>query len=1163
VPVVVRVLGPLEVVCDGRPVVVQGGKERRLLVSLALQAGSFVSSDRLIEALWDGPPPASAAASLRVLVSRVRKALTAAGTHQLIETGPGGYRLIADHVDSAQFEELATRGRRELTDGQFDAASATLTRALQLWRNEQLPEVGTRYLQDESERFAELKLTVLEARITADLARGRHADAVGELAMLCPAHPLREDLWGQWITALYRCGRQADALQAMRDLRSALAENLGIDPSPALRALEAMVLSQDPELLAPKPPQAAVRQALPAALDIGERVALAGRDVELQMLTAAWTDACLGKSGTALVSGDAGIGKSRLLRELARSVGNGAGVVLHGRCDPELAIPCQPFVTCLAEALAASPDQVLTDVGPRKLGELARIVPDVLQRQPDLPAPLKADPDVERYLLFGAAASLLSALARTGPVLIVLDDLHWADRTTLQLMTHLTGLNLGSLLIVGAHRDSERADGPLVEMLSTLHRNAAATRVTLRGLTPEQGQTVMATIVGSEPDDTAVDLVHRVHGETQGNPFYLTELLRHLLETDVITRLPDGRCTVRAAPNPADLPNSIREVLRARLARLGEQAASALSVAAVIGPEFDTDLLATASAPDEDSLLDLLEAAQRAALIQPDHTAGRYRFAHVLVQHTLYVDLSPARRTRAHARVAAGMETLGGHEPGELAHHYLAGMTAATTDKAVHYARAAGEHALAVSAPNEAARWYSAALNALPPPRDDIRHARVQLDLGIAQRQADDAGYRETLLSAAHTAHRFGADDLLVDAAIAVHPGGFSILGQIDSEKVTILETALEVAAPNTPKRARLLAALSGELTWHPDHHRRIALANEAVSVARRSGDDLALYEAISYPGPANWVPETSEERVRLCREALRLADRANDPVARIDAVGMLAPYLLEQGAADRCESDLDSAAEVASEFREPLFRTMLQLTRCSLTIVRGDLELAERQAGELLSSAPDNVDAQEGHSELIGIIRWHQGRLSEALPHLRAALNRLPSLPSRWAEVAFAEAVGGDPDVAKHLLNDAAENDFDIFYGPIWLGCLCTWAAVAAEVGDTRAAAVLYSKLAPWPDLFGTTGPIPVHGVSHALGRLAALAGDFNSAVRHFELASKIHHRMGAPFYAAETALYHGGTLIETQPDRARTLLTDALQIARRQGYGDVERRAARALLS
>ena len=443
----------------------------------------------------------------------------------------------------------------------------------------------------------------------------------------------------------------------------------------------------------------------------------------------------------------------------------------------------------------------------------ARLTPSVVDRRPGLPAPVVADSDVERYLLFGAVGSLLTAQARRYPVMVVLDDLQWADRPTLQLLRHLAGLPLGRVLLVGVHRDSERPVGPLVEALGALPGQAAVTRITPRGLTVSQAVALMASTAGREPDESGGALAGVLHRETDGNPFYLMEMFEHLLETGIITDLPDGRCTATVEGTEVGLPVSIRDVLRARLSRLGPETALVLSDAAVIGQEFDIDLLAGTTGLDGDHVLDLLEAAGRTALVAeaPDQP-GRFRFAHALVQHTLYRDIGAARRTRAHARVAAAMEHLGGHQPGELAYHFLAGVTPATAGTAIHYARAAGERALAASAPHEAARWYSAALNTLAPPRDDAEHVRALLDLGVAQRQAGHSAYRDTLLTAAHTAERIGRDDLLIEAALASNRGGFSSLGQIDAEKIAVLETALAIM---------LLAPIAASLIQRPVSRQR------------------------------------------------------------------------------------------------------------------------------------------------------------------------------------------------------------------------------------------------------------------------------------------------------------------------------------------------------
>jgi DNA-binding SARP family transcriptional activator len=516
--VAVHVLGPLEVVCDGRPVVVSGGMECRLLVRLALQAGRVVPLDRLVEALWDGEPPASAETSLRVLVSRVRKALRAGGAGHAIGTRSPGYVLGADvEVDVARFELLSARGRGELVADRPAQAGATLSEALALWRGDRLADVGTGYFRAEADRLEEARVAVLEARIDSDLACGRHGEVLSELAFACSTHRFREDLWAKWITALYRCGRQADALSVYQDLRSGLATELGIDPSPGLRRLEALVLAQDPDLAPPASDVPARRQ--PASLQTREAVLLVGRDRELHVMAEAWERARDGASTTLLVSGEAGIGKSCLIRELAHQVEHGGGLVLRGRCDPELAIPYQPFMEGLSVAVSGASDRVLADVDPRQFGELARLIPAVAGRGPKASIPIRADPDVERSLLFGAVASLLAALAGRTPVLVILDDLHWADRPTLQLLRHVAGINVGRVLFVGAHRDSEGPDGPLVEFLGALHHEAAITRISLHGLTESDATAVMASVTGMDPDHAAGRLARLLHHETAGNPF--------------------------------------------------------------------------------------------------------------------------------------------------------------------------------------------------------------------------------------------------------------------------------------------------------------------------------------------------------------------------------------------------------------------------------------------------------------------------------------------------------------------------------------------------------------------------------------------------------------------------------------------------------------------
>jgi DNA-binding SARP family transcriptional activator len=317
--------------CAGRVVPIGAAKERLIVVLLALNIGRVVPIDRLVDATWADEPPKSANTTVRVLVSRLRKTLAAAGCREVIDTRPPGYLMAADSVDVdvQRFQALADRGRARLAAGSAPEAAAILRAALDIWRGDRLAEADNPRLAGEAARLAEARLSTLQARVDADLACGRHLDLIGELDELCHNHRLREPLWAQRMLALYRCGRQADALAAYQQLRITLADELGLDPGSDVRKLQAAILAQDPTLVQPpaerpaaRPPPASlpadIPVPLPAPLRVSETVACLGRDLQLGELRAAWERALTGEPRMVFVAGEAGVGKTRLVREFAR-----------------------------------------------------------------------------------------------------------------------------------------------------------------------------------------------------------------------------------------------------------------------------------------------------------------------------------------------------------------------------------------------------------------------------------------------------------------------------------------------------------------------------------------------------------------------------------------------------------------------------------------------------------------------------------------------------------------------------------------------------------------------------------------------------------------------------------------------------------------------------
>jgi WD40 repeat protein/DNA-binding SARP family transcriptional activator len=424
-----KVLGPLEVEADNGPVALGGPKERLLLALLLTRPNQVVPVDALVQGLWGEHPPLTAAKTLQSHVKRLRRVLEPGRARgvagEVLVTRQPGYllRVASGALDVARFEELTVKARRALSDGQADAAASLLREALRLWRGQAFEEfLDSDLAVAEADRLGELRMVALEDRHEADLRLGRHREVVAELEGLVRDHPLRERLWAQLMLALYRSGRQADALLAYQRARSILVEELGIDPGAELRRLHAAVLAQDPTLDSPPTAEPGPARELPQALGVAGP-AFVGRAAELAWLRAAWTRATDGRGGVAFVAGAPGMGKTRLAAELAREIHDQGGWVLYGRCTPGPNDPLQPFA------------QALMGVGV----SLQHLPVSRPGRSPAALGPGLAD---------------LLASRSDRPVLLVLDDLHLAQAPALEgLAGFAAAVARRRLLVLGAYRD--------------------------------------------------------------------------------------------------------------------------------------------------------------------------------------------------------------------------------------------------------------------------------------------------------------------------------------------------------------------------------------------------------------------------------------------------------------------------------------------------------------------------------------------------------------------------------------------------------------------------------------------------------------------------------------------------------------------------------------
>ncbi len=1050
-------------------------------------------------------------------------------------------------------------------------------------------EVGT-FGQSDVTKLEELRISALEQRIDADLALGRHREVTGELEALVKTYPLRESLRGQLMVALYRSGRQADALAAYRDACRLLTEELGIDPGQPLQALELAILDQSPELdlTVPGPPVVAADTAtfaptaagtpLPARLAAQPSMGLIGRTEELQAMAEAHKRVVAeGGRAVVLVVGEAGLGKTTVTAAAARAAFDEGSLVIFGRCEEELASPYRYFAEALEHFVAHATDEQLARHVLPVAPDLARLVPSVSRRLPGLPATKGTDMDTERYLLFAAVAGLVADVAQVQPVVLVLDDLQWADKGSLLLLRHLAGAEqISRLLILATYRDSElRHAEALRDTLGALRRQSGVQRIELRGLNDHEVVSYFEAASGQTLDQDGLDLAHAVYRETDGNPFFVGEVLRHLAESGAIRRDAEGRWVAGTGLDITVLPDSVREVVGGRVVRLGQEAERVLAIAAVIGREFDLDLLARATGASEDDVLDILDGAVGAALVSEFAEApGRFQFTHGLIQHTLYEDLRPTRRARAHRQVAEALEAGGwagmsGVDVGQLARHWVAAIQPSDLTKAITYSQRAGDAALAALAPADAVRYYTQALelSAQGPNADPVLELDLTTGLGTALRQSGDSGFRDMLLGASRRAAALGDTDRLVAAVLTNNRGTFSTVSTIDEDKVEMLETALDRLQSDDVRRALVLATLCTELTVGSSLERREALADEALAIVRRQGDDASVARVINQVLLPLSIPHLLDLSTARAEEGLARAESVGDPMLLCTAASgrrLIAGSAGDIEEMDRC---FEVKARLVEQLDLPFLSWVHTMQRATRMLVDGDSDAGEQLAQQAMQlgsdgGQPDVVTAFGTQQIMVQLLR---GTLGTLVPLIEQVVSENPSFPVFTAVLALAHSDADRFDEARRVLDGFAGSGFRLPLDVAWLTAMIACAEAAAACGDPRYAQPLLEQLAPFADQWLCTDVSASGPVSRTVGDLLTNLGRYDEAERQFASALASSAKADATFFMAQTDHSWGRMLAQRDApgdrDRAHDLLTRARTVAAGRGYGTVERRAAAAL--
>ena len=1100
------ILGPLEAYDGERRLSLGGTKQRALLAMLLLHANEVVSSDRLVDALWGEAASDDAAKALSVALSRLRKVLEperspgAAG--DLLVTRPPGYlmKLDADQLDVHRFDQLVLEAR-SVDD---PATSAGLLReALALWRGPPLADLAYEsFGQSEIARLEESRLAALEQRIEFDLMLGHHDELVGELEGLTGQYPLRERLRGQLMLALYRSGRQADALQSYQAARASLVDELGIEPSRPLRELHQAILQQDPglDLLVRK------RPAEEAQGDV-----FVGRGHELAELVTGLEDAFAGRGRVFLLSGEPGIGKSRLAEELTAHARARGARVLVGRCWEAGGAPAYwPWVQSLrAYVRESDKDALRTQLG-SGAAELAQVLPELRERYPDLPLPSSAEPESVRFRLFDATAEFLRNAAERRPIVLVLDDLHAADAPSLLLLRFLAR-EVGStrLLLLGAYRDVDPLPGdPLTAMLAEVAGESAVRRLVLDGLS----ETEVAEYVELTASEMASpQLVAALHGRTVGNPLFVGEIVRLLSVED---ELPESADEPRLT-----IPQGVRDVIARRVSYLSSESKRLLVLASVLGREFAPDVLGRLGGVSGDELLEWLDEAIAARVLSDvPGSPGRLRFEHVLIRDTLYDGLTSARRVRLHELAVETLEQLHEEHPGphlaELARHSI---DAGDYDKGLRYSRQAADRALELHAYEEAARLFRLALEALDlrEPSDPSVRGELLLAMGDALTNAGStADAKEAFLAAGDVARTTRLPESMALAALGY--GGRSGWQRAadDRRLVPLLEEALAALGDGAPMlRARLLARLAGALRDEPSLEPRASISREAVEIARGLDDkDLLAYALVSN-ALAIWGPDPGE-LVPVAEEVSRLAQETGTSDTVLDALtlhSLIAWLTLAEGDAATLD---DRFNEVAEELGQPADQWQAAMQDVVWALFRGDFAAAEQLAAEALTRGDARrADAECSYRLAMFVLRREQGRLAEIEDLIREAVAAYPGYRSFRCFIPLLDYELGRSEPARRAFDELAKDDFAALpRDSEWLFCLSILAEVAVYLDDRSAASVLYRLLRPYAEVnVLAAGEVAVGPVERFLGMLATATGRTEQAAGHFENAIAITARMDA----------------------------------------------------
>jgi DNA-binding CsgD family transcriptional regulator len=892
-----------------------------------------------------------------------------------------------------------------------------------------------------------------------------------------------------------------------------------------------------------------------------------GRSAELEKLRMLLPTAEGEGRRVVLLSGEPGSGKSRLVREFAAEAAQSGALVLYGACDAVVHIPYGPFSQALERLTAVlDPEELRAALGASG-GELIRLLPNLSERLGELTPPMRADPDTERHRLHAVVTDLLDRVSASRPVVLVIEDGHWADAPTLLLLRHLAQTAwAGRVLLFGTFRDTE-AEVPqaLAQTLADLRRSDDVVRLRLGGLSDQEVSEFVAGVAQGGVAENVPELSRAISDLTGGNAFLMCELWRALVETDVIANLGGELGLADSLLAELGTPDSVREVVSARLARLAPETTELLELAATAGAEFELSIVAGGSRLAERELVAALDEATRSGIVV--ELPGRrpaYRFSHELVRRAVYDRLSGGRRAELHLRIGEAMEAGEGRSArvlADLAHHFTAATVLDGVERAIRYdvlaARVAADALAFDQAAEMLVRAYELGIE------DPRRRAAVLLELGMARHKAGKAPDALRALAAAAQIGRELSDAELLARAAAGYEEASWRPGMIDEATVGLLEEAATALGKHeSALRVELLGGLARALDMRGEQERAAITRTEAVSLARRLGDRAGLATVLVRSYWSRGVTPI-EEILQMLTEARTLGEELMDSELQAEAMSWRAPTFVEMGDIPAARQEAAQLRRTAEATRQPFNLHVAEHYEAAIALSDGRLEAAEaharrsEEAGRMLTGR----DASGTYGIQMFSLRREQGRLAELASVIRilAAADR-QSGPWRPGLASLLVELGMESAAKRELARIAAEG-LEPFRESLWLASLTYITDACVALRDETVAALVHPELAALAGRNVMIGHLVAYygAADRYLGMLAATVGEWEQAEQCFEQAIEANRTMGAMTWLAHTYYEYARMHFDRGAEhrrRAEPLLADAERLAREIGMAALRNR-------